>query len=78
MDIAFICFICIIWPTTITKSMHISHRFLKSFLLLQRYRKVNKSRYYVPNIFFIASNWVTIIVFAASLKLDGSESNLLF
>lgn len=57
--------------------MYIGCKFLKSFLLLQKCHKANQLRYQVSHIFSIASDSITIIIFATNLGVNGSESDLL-
>ena len=76
MEIIPTCFICITYLATVTKSIYIDHSSLNNFLLLQRYHKVHKSRYYIPTIFSINSNsgsgnLLTIIILATSPEMKN-------
>lgn len=53
-------FICITWPATNSKLTHISHNFLNTVLLLQRYHEMHESKYYISIVFSTNSNLVPI------------------
>lgn len=48
-----ICFVQMVWHIIVIKSMHISHRSLNNFKLLNRCRDIQESIYYLSYVFFI-------------------------
>ena len=76
MDTVPTCSICMILPATVTKSMHIGRKSLKSFLLLQKCCEAYESKYQVPRVFSITGNSIIIITFATSPGVNGLESDL--
>lgn len=66
------------WSTIIIKLIHISCRLLNKFLLLKRYEKIYKLKYYILEDFFIDNNnLIIIIVFPISPKINDLKSDLL-
>ena len=56
--------------------MHISRRFLKNILSLQKYCKIYELRYQILHVFSIILNLMTIITFATGPGVNSLKSNL--